>query len=510
MAVIVTPNMTVFFDCDADSGMTASQGTPDLSTDVVRESSGSIGSEIRTAGVQWLWHTEGSSTDLSNTHVYVWINFLFVANLYNETSGGVRIRVGDGTNWGDWTVAGADTYGGGWRCFVADTAAAFDYDSGTPPNLAAITQIGLALNIESTARNLESTFLDIIRYGDGAWISSDSSSTFEDIEAYSNSTADGRAHGVIRYADGVYFTQGKLVFGTVSGTEDCYVADQSQTIMFTDEPVASDLYEVLIEGNSTGTTDVQFGNLSGDAGIQGCTFAAVSPQTFTVTASGVNINASHFYGCTFQNADVITLSNEATSSGSLISCNFDTCGMVSPRTEPVQYCKFIGSTGYALWMEPDHNISDCDFITCPSGVLITASGTYTFDNLQFTGCTYDVVNNSGEQVLIQATNTANPSTYYETVSGTTTIQNAVTLTLTGLVTNSEVRIYEAGTTTELDGIENCSATFEYTYNYQAGTYVDIVVHNLGYEYFRQKDYLLAGTATDLPIAQRADRWYSNP
>jgi len=87
--------------------------------------------------------------------------------------------------------------------------------------------------------------------------------------------------------------------------------------------------------------------------------------------------------------------------------------------------------------------------------------------------------------------------------GTTTVS---TLTLTGLQSNSEVRVFGAGTTTELAGVENSGTTF--TANISASS-VDIVVHSLGYEYQKIEGADTSSNLT-LPIQQRVDRNYRNP
>jgi hypothetical protein len=88
-------------------------------------------------------------------------------------------------------------------------------------------------------------------------------------------------------------------------------------------------------------------------------------------------------------------------------------------------------------------------------------------------------------------------------AGTTTITE---LTLTGLKANTEIRIYEAGTTTEIDGVENSGTTFATT---TSASSVDIVVHALGYEYQRLNAVDTSQNLT-LPISQQSDRNYSNP
>jgi hypothetical protein len=88
-------------------------------------------------------------------------------------------------------------------------------------------------------------------------------------------------------------------------------------------------------------------------------------------------------------------------------------------------------------------------------------------------------------------------------AGTITVTE---LTLTGLKANSEIRIYQSGTTTEIDGVENSGTTFATTTSESS---VDIVVHALGYEYQRLNGVDTSQNLT-LPIGQRVDRNYSNP
>jgi hypothetical protein len=88
-----------------------------------------------------------------------------------------------------------------------------------------------------------------------------------------------------------------------------------------------------------------------------------------------------------------------------------------------------------------------------------------------------------------------------------------TLTLTGLKANTEVRIYEAGTTTELTGIESTEtddSEFSYTYVYSANYKVDIVIHNLNYQYIRYSNFTLGANDNKIPIQQIVDRDYYNP
>tara|TARA_R100000808_G_C2155423_1_gene167868 strand:- start:13336 stop:15228 length:1893 start_codon:yes stop_codon:yes gene_type:complete len=88
-------------------------------------------------------------------------------------------------------------------------------------------------------------------------------------------------------------------------------------------------------------------------------------------------------------------------------------------------------------------------------------------------------------------------------SGTTT---RTELNLTGLQANTEIRVYDAGTTTELAGVENSGTSFTTTLVQPS---VDIVVLSLGYEYQKLKNVNTSQNLT-LPIQQRVDRSFSNP
>jgi len=155
-----------------------------------------------------------------------------------------------------------------------------------------------------------------------------------------------------------------------------------------------------------------------------------------------------------------------------------------------------------------------DFIVTRSGNQIDA-GSYNVTIDATASSAFDI---TGNLITIKA------STFIGdiTTTGTITLQNGGTfvgtftdtagtttvtqLTLTGLKANSEVRIYEAGTTTEIDGVENSGTTFATT---TSASSVDIVVHALGYEYQRLNAVDTSQNLT-LPISQRLDRNYSNP
>ena len=95
-------------------------------------------------------------------------------------------------------------------------------------------------------------------------------------------------------------------------------------------------------------------------------------------------------------------------------------------------------------------------------------------------------------------------------AGVTLITPQPTLTFTGLIAGSEIRIYTAGTTTELTGIETSGTTFAYQYTYSPGAAIDYVVLNLENEVIRVTNYPLSSTNGTVQINYRTDRNYENP
>lgn len=138
------------------------------------------------------------------------------------------------------------------------------------------------------------------------------------------------------------------------------------------------------------------------------------------------------------------------------------------------------------------------------------AGTYSLTGNSFTG--YGANNTDNAAIHFTATTgtiTVNVSggniPTFKSDGATIILQTSSTLTLNGLQPNTEVRIYQAGTTTEVAGVENSGTSEVFAISVAS---VDIVLHNLGYLYQRIKN---VDTSTDqtLPIQQRVDRQYEN-
>ena len=165
---------------------------------------------------------------------------------------------------------------------------------------------------------------------------------------------------------------------------------------------------------------------------------------------------------------------------------------------------------------------NCTFISDGTGhaVDITPIGALTTQtmswNSNFSGYGADGTTDAviklnvanGETVTINSSN--GTPTYLNIGSGTVNVQSGlVTLTLTGLVAGTEVRVLENGTTTVIDGIESSGTSWGYTYSYSAGLKVDIVILNVGYKYIFLGDFELGSTSNSYKVQQQPDANYVN-
>jgi hypothetical protein len=134
------------------------------------------------------------------------------------------------------------------------------------------------------------------------------------------------------------------------------------------------------------------------------------------------------------------------------------------------------------------NIISCIFTSNGSGsghaIEIIRSGSYQFSANTFNNYGLDsttdaaVYNNSGGPVTMSVTNNGNTPTVRNGTSATTLVQNLKILTLTGLVSGTEVTVVSGSPEIVLFNQEDASGSFVYSYNYVANTVVDILIFNI--------------------------------
>jgi hypothetical protein len=458
-----------------------------------------------------------ATTDMSKQHLYVWISVPTglggLEDLVPAGGGqsGVFLTAKDSSgNRGYWHVAGADTWDGAWKCFVAYLGDAPDTHSGTTPNTAQITDVGFGVDHPNAKSKAScNIFFDRVQYGnDGISVHGGSQGSELDFDHIATQDA-ASAIGIFREYGGVFFANGPVKVGHDSN--DTYFKDTGKTIIFEDAKVSGELYRLEVIEGAGQITEFQLGNLSGTQGIQGVSILAAGGKNWDLLCSGEAVDLFKLYGSTFQNSKWTLLS--ASGEKAVLSCSWvdQVSGEVYPNGIDFTYNNIINhvKTGMVVDDYTPDTYSYINFIACPYAMEFRVSGEYDLQNVVFTNCNVDIWNNSGGALTINA-NQSNPTS---TSGENITINNTVSHTVTGVAQNSEVTYVsgEGFDATVLHHEETVGAGGEttYQYNYTGDFWVDILIAHLSYEPFQQT-VKLGSTNAELPITQVQDRVYSNP
>ena len=172
------------------------------------------------------------------------------------------------------------------------------------------------------------------------------------------------------------------------------------------------------------------------------------------------------------------------------------------------------AAGIAACSDADFTkISDCEFVLTGSGhaLEISAPGNYGLTALSFTGFGPDgavdaaIYNNSGGAVTLNISGGNTPSVR-NGAGATTVLNNAVSVTLTGLVTGTRIKVYRQSDNAELAGVESSGAVFNA--GLEAGAAVTFRLVSLARR-ITEFDLTVPSTDTTIPVAQQLDRVYEN-
>jgi len=224
------------------------------------------------------------------------------------------------------------------------------------------------------------------------------------------------------------------------------------------------------------------------------------------------------YGCSLAN-----LRSGVLSAGSVLdNCSIDVSGTIDVNGATITGCSFSNQTASQLKLDAASdatNISGCSFASDGTGhaIEITAAGTYTLNALTFSGYASSNGSTGNETVYVNVAsgsvtiNTDSAISYRTAGATVTVVAGQKTLTITNVVSGSDVVILTASTDTVLainDGATNPVTSFAYSYTYSAGVNVDVAVYKAGYVPYIVRGYLLENGNASLPVAQVVDRNYT--
>lgn len=537
MAVVVTDLRTTQNAANVATGWTGAAGA--ISSVVYVEGGNAWVGTLNIATGQ-IYHT-GTARDISDTLVYVWSNNFALQGPWDAAQPPNALHLGDGTNRISIRMAGSNrktfTHLSStdpfvdWDCLVVDGSLLSTLNgngriiarAGTfaAYNSASNTQFGS--DFTTLSKGLgggTNVATDIIRFGNnGIRVTGGTTSDrgkFEEVVAVDQLTTTDRAHGLIReLGSGLYGCQGPLNFGNPDAADNSWFDDSGRVLSFENRDIANDKYYLSVHGHVSATNLFRLNNstVTTAGPFVRCDFNGGNVNTLTITNNS-------FTGL----GNAITFSNLADATGHTVTGNvFNACGRIDPGTVTFNNNTISNSTdaGGAMLLDADGtaNMSNLTFLSGVTGhaILITATGTYDFTNFSFTGYgvaeTVDsaVYNNSGGAVTINVSGGTVPTVRNGT-GATTTIVAAVTITLTGLETDTEVRAYTqdvfGNNDVEIAGVENSGTSF--AFSAEAGEIINIMINHLNFLPADLWDFLVPSANASVPISQVIDRQYFNP
>lgn len=498
-------------------------------TDIIIEGSQSGARREDNQTDHGFWADTGANNDLSaaGTHVKFWYWHTHFA-----VASDFRFYLGTGTannyEYYPWPATEYPSTGG-WVPVWVEVGNA----SGVPTGTLTTSQIryfGVSCDTPNVGGAAQNQVVDEIMYGTTGLTWSGVGGDFSDFRTYETSNVEG----VLLTRAGVDFCYARLTLGDSSATG---FSDSDGQLIFPDQALVSTTFMGLtvdLQNASTAIDLTDYLIASGDpAGATNRPDLLVTGTSGTFDLTGVILNGLRVIeigdnctltSCTVNNSGQIDAAANGTAGAVLDNCTIQ---------------NYTGSAGTAavLWnvnADPDGNLDDCTFVKGTGTVHAIEFGTsspttMTLRGIQFSG--YNASNGQNDSAIYIARNSGTvtinivgggntPS--YRTAGATVVINNNTSITLTGLKDNTEIRVFTAGTTTELAGIETATAgsadARTFTFSLAASTVVDIrIIHGgdpaadgLFYEIQAIKSYTIPVSDTSLPIQQVRDRNYSNP
>lgn len=478
MAVSVTANLTLVSNADATTGWSGNSGGQDLEVKVQGNASYTwqASKNSRTSCT----FTPATNLDMSatDTHLYWWAKNDVAPFMETKTTGtvntsGYHLRLTDGAgNYKEWHIAGSDTWGGEWKCFVLDVASTRDvYASSGTLDLSDIDIITWYVDISNSGniRIIDNQWNDVVRFGTGLTATG---TDFDITDIAADDELSTNRYGILENIDGVIFCQGRLTIG--SGATTTTFNSTDEVIVFRDRDangegiVSTDLYQFNFVGS--GNTSVVEGLVAKAAGTS-------DTMRYVLDADDVNADVT-MDGCTFIRAGLVTFA----STGDIQNSSFNNCFQIDPSTATFKFntiSNYIGTEGGALLWPYSSNSSDLNFINNDEGIELDTATDTTFTNITFDDVSgkFDVNNTSGSAITVTQGGTSNPNSY---TGSLVTFQASVTITITvqdrdtDPISAVQTGIFKISDRTEIMN-EDTDVNGEAVENYTGATPVDVEI-----------------------------------
>lgn len=526
MAVIAyTTDLTTITDAQTVTGWSAlGGGGAGLSADVdfaIQDISGtflSITKQVSNAIKGMIFDNGATITLGADDHIFTWIYASTPGILALLSNGGMRITQGTTTSdYVEFYIDGSDTYALGGQRNIAtryiNTAPSPGRVVGSPG--AAPQWFGGVLSTITTNKGIN-LGIDVIRYGTGYYLTggtgADPEGNFAGVAAHNDATT--RRNGVFSAIAGGFELKGRLVIGQNSSLTPtaCEFLDATGAqITIPDNNFANtDFTQIIIDHASTivtvsgvtitalGTNDpgrLVANNASTVATLTGWRFVDFGISTLRALIA--------VPGCTWLRSGIIT-QNGAVMDGIVIDSCAETHAILSDDPADIKNSNFIsGGSGHAVRCDTTGTFNW-------TGNTDTGyTGTRGSNPTESTGSADAMFyNNSGGLITLNVGGGGQAPSVRNGAGATTVVNNNVVLTFDQMRDLTEVRIYAAGTSTELEGIENATAGTTDDRNFPAsvagGTSVDYTLMSELYEVIRVEGFTWPSVDGTLVVQQRLD------
>lgn len=545
MANQVTDNRTNISTGETATGWENISGTAhDVDTEVSYNTySGSIGLYTTTTRDAVLYNNGATGLFTAGDTAYILVNCGVVSLLDTKALGGLTVRAtgATATDWVEFEVFGSDdwptAFEGGWIQIVVDLdqlIASPTNTNGTPPGtVAAIQRFGVtaitATVMPRMADNLWVGGLKRLPANTPALIveGRDAGTTdwnWSSIAANTNVVLSA----VLRAGPGgSYVCRGPIQFGINDTTTHGFTSSNETFLWDAQEFIPDGFYSLSALGNAGGTTRVVFGQKSGTGnasiGQQGGSIQADSTASrWDLDFDDPNLDTIHLYGMTLAHGGTFQLDDPAVEvvSSLYLDCtqaqvanslqvrntivNANTADgaafMVTDDFGDIAFCAFNFSDGHAIELTDNTTGTQNNVGNTFSGYTNTIDSTDAAIYLSEAG-NPDLTISSSDSSDLQTNSWRTAGT------GTITINNNVSVTFSGLIANSEVRVYATSGGAELAGVENSTTSF--VASIAAATSVYYTIHHKEYEHIRVEGFTWPSNPTTIPIQQRFDDNYVN-
>jgi hypothetical protein len=498
----------------SEPGTWTAGGTPAAETDYFIHGTGCISKTYNATGLGGLVFTAGAGVTIPTDGAFLcWTYFAAPNALDTDANGGIRLIIGSSTTaFNAWNLGGSTSYVyGGWQCLAADPAVTVDYTVGSPTATRLV--FGWAANVANAVSKGNPFGIDVIRYGRcelraNGGTSPDPNATFAGAAAQNDSI--NNRWGLLQAIAGGYLWQGLLTLGYTSAID--FRDSNTQIVVANTKKVSANFNKIEIR---QATSRVDWTSISFLA------LGTVSKGRLEVIDDAdVNIES-----CSFTGMDTFVFKANSTVNKS----TFRNCGQITANSAFLTNCTITGYEGTAntsalIWntaVDPNGELDGTTFTKGTAATHAIEFGTtsptsMTLTNVNFSG--YNASNNQNDSaihvkrttgtVTINISGGSTPS--YRTDGATVSIiSGQVTVTISGLVSGSEVRIFRDSDNVELAGTDSSSTSFNYDYTYTSNTAIYIIIQKTNYKW-RRVNATLVSTNQTIQANQLPDPDYVNP